>query len=134
MNRLCCTCNGAFVSSVRFIIVFTLTWAARETRGKPQERPLTTYIRHYEPLVFTQYEANPYDESMLHSRVRRSTHSNNVLRMDFTAHGRNFSLRMRPHSQLFHPNVKFESVADSGRTVIDFDPKQILTGYVQGTV
>ena len=39
---------------------------------------------------------------------------------------------MRPHSQIFRPDVEFESVSRSGVKKLDFNINQILKGYVQG--
>jgi disintegrin and metalloproteinase domain-containing protein 10 len=39
---------------------------------------------------------------------------------------------MRPHSQIFRPDVEFESVSKAGVKKINFDTREILKGYVQG--
>jgi disintegrin and metalloproteinase domain-containing protein 10 len=105
--------------------------------SKLNERPLTTYIRHFEPLVFIHDDDQRNDDDrnrvrQAHSRVRRSSPSQHVTRLDFTAHEKTFSLRMRPHSQIFRPDVEFESVSKAGVKKINFDTREILKGYVQG--
>eukprot|EP00118_Oscarella_pearsei_P028417 m.2096 g.2096 ORF g.2096 m.2096 type:complete len:800 (+) comp8278_c0_seq1:27-2426(+) len=91
----------------------------------PSKRtPLEAFISHYEPLTFNGNHP--------HGRVRRSDEGGEVLRLDFSAHNRNFSLRLRPDYRVFHPRAEFVSISSKGERKIPFDRSSIKMGHAHG--
>ncbi|XP_030031412.1 disintegrin and metalloproteinase domain-containing protein 10 [Manduca sexta] len=66
-------------------------------------RRLNEYIEHYEPL---QYDSDALHAQ--HQRVRRSTDAARDLRLHFSAHGKEFHLRLRRDLSAFSDNFKVE--------------------------
>uniref|UniRef100_A0A8C2HWD0 Disintegrin and metalloproteinase domain-containing protein 10 n=1 Tax=Cyprinus carpio TaxID=7962 RepID=A0A8C2HWD0_CYPCA len=82
--------------------------------------PLNKYIRHYEGLS--------YDTELLHGqhqRVKRALSlQERELRLEFQAHGRHFSLRMKRDTRLFSEDFKLEMSGEQ----LDYDTSHIYTG------
>uniref|UniRef100_A0A8C2FEG3 Peptidase M12B propeptide domain-containing protein n=1 Tax=Cyprinus carpio TaxID=7962 RepID=A0A8C2FEG3_CYPCA len=86
--------------------------------------PLNKYIRHYEGLS--------YDTELLHGqhqRVKRALSlQERELRLEFQAHGRHFSLRMKRDTRLFSEDFKLEMSGEQ----LDYDTSHIYTGELYG--
>uniref|UniRef100_A0A672QFM8 Disintegrin and metalloproteinase domain-containing protein 10 n=1 Tax=Sinocyclocheilus grahami TaxID=75366 RepID=A0A672QFM8_SINGR len=82
--------------------------------------PLSKYIQHYEGLS--------YDTELLHSRHQRAKRALSLqereLQLEFHAHGRHFSLRMKRDSRLFSDGFKLEMSGEQ----LDYDTSHIYTG------
>uniref|UniRef100_A0A3B3ZRD6 Disintegrin and metalloproteinase domain-containing protein 10 n=1 Tax=Periophthalmus magnuspinnatus TaxID=409849 RepID=A0A3B3ZRD6_9GOBI len=86
--------------------------------------PLNSYIRHYEGLS--------YDTEVLHNSHQRAKRAvsmqDRILQLDFQAHGRQFNLRMKRDTNLFHPDLKVEV---SG-VEVPVDTSHIYSGHLFG--
>lgn len=97
---------------------------------------LNSWIRHFEPA---QYDSSSLAEAR--GRVRRDVKGNkapHVIRLNISAHGRLFRLRLLPDHQIFAEDVEF--ISTNGP--VAFDPGSVYTGtleddetaFVQGLV
>ncbi|XP_076311561.1 disintegrin and metalloproteinase domain-containing protein 10-like [Tachypleus tridentatus] len=73
---------------------------------------LNEYIQHYEPLSY-----NPEEIHRNHLRDKRSLHSS-LVSIRFHAHGRNFQLRLKRDTEVFSPDIIFET-ADGNHEELD---------------
>ncbi|XP_048040274.1 disintegrin and metalloproteinase domain-containing protein 10 isoform X1 [Megalobrama amblycephala] len=100
-----------------------LLYCLSDTKGQ-YEKSLSKYIRHYEGLT--------YDTDVLHSKHQRAkralSHQDQILHLDFHAHGRHFNLRMKRDASLFSPDLKVEVSGEE----IPYDTSHIYTGEIYG--
>lgn len=91
---------------------------------------LNDFISHFEPLY--------YDNKKLkdHLRLKRSSDpaskhnvANNELELEFTAHNRYFSLKLKSDQSVFAPDVIFES---TGKGIFHYDRHNALQGLLHG--
>ncbi|XP_014909347.1 disintegrin and metalloproteinase domain-containing protein 10-like [Poecilia latipinna] len=86
-----------------FFKLFVIFCYLRDVRGQ-FEKPLNKYIHHYEGLS--------YDTEALHSshqRAKRALHpQDQMIHLDFHAHGRHFNLRLKRDTKLFSPDLVIE--------------------------
>ncbi|KAG9489425.1 hypothetical protein GDO78_005414 [Eleutherodactylus coqui] len=103
-------------------LVFLLSWAA--SSGGQYGNKLNSYVRHYEGLS--------YDMDSLHQKHQRAkravSHEEQFVNLDFHAHGRQFSLRMKKDTSLFSPDFKLEM----GGETLPYDTSHIYTGQLYG--
>uniref|UniRef100_A0A8C1R0U5 Disintegrin and metalloproteinase domain-containing protein 10 n=1 Tax=Cyprinus carpio TaxID=7962 RepID=A0A8C1R0U5_CYPCA len=104
-------------------VLLCLLCSLRSARGY-YGNPLSKYIRHYEGLS--------YDRDLLHSQHQRAKRALSLqereLQLEFHAHGRHFSLRMKRDTRLFSDDFKLEM---SGQE-LDYDTSHIYTGEIYG--
>uniref|UniRef100_A0A8C2HIF3 Disintegrin and metalloproteinase domain-containing protein 10 n=1 Tax=Cyprinus carpio TaxID=7962 RepID=A0A8C2HIF3_CYPCA len=102
-------------------VLLCLLCSLRSARGY-YGNPLSKYIRHYEGLS--------YDRDLLHSQHQRAKRALSLqereLQLEFHAHGRHFSLRMKRDTRLFSDDFKLEM---SGQE-LDYDTSHIYTGEI----
>lgn len=87
-------------------------------------RRLNEYIEHYESL---EYDVDTLHEQ--HLRARRSTDTPADLRLEFTAHGRHFRMRLRRDLSAFSEDFKVEGAKGQ---LHDVDTSHIYHGELAG--
>ncbi|XP_064463786.1 disintegrin and metalloproteinase domain-containing protein 10-like [Ornithodoros turicata] len=87
-------------------------------------RRLNIFVRHFEPLT---YDHRPVHSN--HIRAKRSLSNDNHVHVRFSAHNRDFHLRLTPDTTAFHKNLTVQT-ATEGDLLVDMG--HIYTGKVAG--
>ncbi|CAL1604080.1 unnamed protein product [Knipowitschia caucasica] len=108
---------------MKFVQLLVVFWSLNDITGHFSNR-LNNYIRHYEGL---SYDTDALHKS--HQRAKRALSiEDHILQLDFHSHGRQFYLRMKRDTSIFHPELKVEV---SGLEV-PVDTSHIYSGHIFG--
>lgn len=84
---------------------------------------LNEYISHYEPLTYDTREVH-----RAHSRARRSLNRDDAVHLSFSAHGREFRLRLKRDLDVFSNDLEVHGPSGT----LDVDTSHVYKGQLLG--